>query len=87
MTHKDKREGVVFFGADPDHYTPMMVINKWLGEDVLELNGNGMGVHLFLPESKLDKWQKIALNDAVWGAEDKVGGMVETSINLELLEK
>lgn len=67
--HKDGREGLFFLGKSPDHHTPMLAINTFLGKPVLELNGSGMGVNLFLPESKLDDWQKLAFYDDAWGEE------------------
>lgn len=68
-------------GTSPDHYTPMLVINKFLGKPVLELNGSGIGVNLFLPESKLDDWQKLALHDEAWGDDDNQ----KTCIHLDKL--
>ncbi len=62
----DNQEGIVLFGSDPDHLTPLTVINAFLGKTVLELNGRGMGVNLFLPESHLDDWQKLALCKKAW---------------------
>ncbi len=49
----DGREGVVFFGADPDHHTPMRIINKFIGEDVLEINGGGFAGIKARPMAKI----------------------------------
>ena len=81
----DGREGVVLFGEGPDHYSAMRVINDFLGEDVLELRGGGIGVNLFLPESKLDPWQKLAMLDGAWdepNTKAQIG-----AINLTFLKK
>jgi len=80
--HRDGREGLFLMGKDPDHFTPMTVINEFLGEKVLELNGSGIGVNLFLPEWKLDAWQKLALLDEAWG-DDQNGS---TCIHLNKLK-
>lgn len=73
------------FSWDCDHITPMRVINAFLGEDVLELNGNGIGVNLFLPESKLDAWQKLAMFDEAWNS--KFDDKQKAEIDLEILRK
>ncbi len=63
---KDNQEGIVLMGEKPDHKTPLEVINGYFGKPVLEVNGYGIGVNLFLPETHLDDWQKLALFKEAW---------------------
>ena len=81
--HRDGREGIFLFGKSPDHITPMEIINKFLGEKVLEINGGGVGVNLFLPEQKMDQWQKLAVLEKAWEGENQEGQ--KATIDLEYL--
>lgn len=62
--------GFFMYGTNPDHITPLIKINKFLGKDCLKIAGRGIGVCIFLPESKMDVWQKIAIKKSVWLKED-----------------
>jgi len=53
---RDDEEGLIIFGKDPDHITPMKVINEFLGKEVLRLCGSSLMVHLFLPERHMQLW-------------------------------
>ena len=81
--HKDGREGVVMMGDDPDHYSAYKIINGFLGKQVVEVNGSGLGIHLFLPEDNLDDWQKIALCDDAW--DKKIDKEQEACLDLKYL--
>ncbi len=84
---RNGRKGIVFYGKEIDHTTPMNVINGFLGKPALELAGVGIMIHLFLPESKLEVWQKLALLRKAWGKDhNPKKGMAETSIDLEFLK-
>jgi hypothetical protein len=67
---KDGRPGIVLAGRHPDHYKPMTVINKFLGEDVLEITGGGLFVALFMPEEHSQLWSdKLATREEFWDTE------------------
>lgn len=59
----DDEEGLRIFGKSPDHYTPMKIINEFLGVEALSMRGNGLMIHLWLPEKHMQLWSdKIGSN-------------------------
>jgi hypothetical protein len=68
-TFLDDEEGLQIFGEHPDHYTPMKIINDYLGEEVLRIGGGGLMVFLFLPEKYMQLWS------------DKIGSVKDLQVS------
>ena len=77
-------DGICFMGTDPDHITPMEIINNYVGQDILEIRGTGIGVNLYMNDDHALAWeQNIAFNRDVWISADPP----IFSINLDKMRK
>lgn len=76
---RDGEEGLILFGRSLDHYTPMKIINDFLGENVLRICGGGLMVHLFLPEKHMQLWSdKLGTHPEFWQGKNIILSKLQT---------